>query len=411
MKKVTKQGFVPIVALGITVLITLVGALFYTMHEPGNPPFSFIKKEEKKIDNEINNILTQTPVKTETSKTVTNLTVKKELPSQKQYTPQQSCTSNINPQFTSAFTDLSVINAINPIGGIGGGSPGRSYIGVLEGKQAPIYAPANGILRTIIYVDRGEGYGEYGIFLKISCEVEILFDHIDKISDRLMKYAPKDSTQSSATQGNNEINISIQAGELLGYTDGTSLAHTFDFLVTNYGKKNKYINPKRWEWEQALYGTCPYDYFVPTLKSLYYEKLGKPSMSGFIKSDTCGNPSHDIAGTASGGWFKGDSTDKRGDYMAIAKQYNEVQIATRKDGLAFPSQQDVVQGKNSYFNLTDSAPKKYPSEIKLGESVCYESNNKWAFIKLLSNTELSFASGSGMCPSDFPSSQAETWSR
>ncbi|GEM_PF-1208755 len=410
MPQKTERGSVLIVVLGITVFIILGSTLLITTHEPGNPPFSFINKKSSSSTFQVKEI-SDTPKKQELI-TAPTPSPKQNSPVQPPYIPtQQNCTSNINPQFTHTFTDLSMIDALNPIGGIGGGSPGRSYIGVKQGMEAPIYAPANAILRTIIYVDRGEGYGEYGIFLKVSCEVEILFDHIDKISDRIAKYAPQDPTQSSGTQGNRELNIPIQAGELLGHTNGTSLARTFDFLVSNYGKKNSFINQKRWEWEQALYGSCPYDYFVPDLKSQYYEKLGKPSMNGFLKADGCRNPSRDIAGTLSGGWFKDDSTDKRGDYLAIAQEYNTVQIATRKDGLAFPNQQDVVQGKNSYFNMTDFSPKKYPSNVTPGELVCYSDNQQWAFIKLVSEAEILFAAGNGVCPSVFPESQAETWLR
>lgn len=328
----------------------------------------------------------------------------------KQYMKRQRCTSNTAPLFTHAFTDLSVIDALNPIGGLGGGSPGRSYIGVKEGNEAPIYAPADATLQTIIYADRGAGYGEYGLLMQVSCEVTILFDHIDRLSNTLIPFAPRTPKASSQMQDGKELGLKIKAGELLGYTNGTDLARTFDFLVTNQGKKNTFLNPKRWAWDQAVYGTCPYDYFTPDLKAEYYAKLGKPSERGFIKAHECGNPSHDIVGTLSGGWFTGKSTDKWGDYLAIAREYDEVRIAYRRDGNAFANTKDVHAGR-PYFHMTIYSPARYPSEIKAGESVCYESNTTWAFIKLVSNTELLFSYGNGACPSLFPEAQASAWIR
>ena len=46
--------------------------------------------------------------------------------------------------------ELEKINAFAPLGNITGGSPGRSYIGVKEGTETPIFAPADMILENII---------------------------------------------------------------------------------------------------------------------------------------------------------------------------------------------------------------------------------------------------------------------
>ena len=323
---------------------------------------------------------------------------------------RKTCDSAPLPVFTHPFTDLEKIKALNPIGGIGGGSPGRSYIGVKDGAEAPLYAPMSATLRTIVYADRGAGYGEYGLIFEAGCGIEIMFDHMDSLSDALKPYAPKGAAASSQVQTGQRLAVQVRAGELLGHTNGTDLAHTFDFFVLNYNKKNSFLNPKRWEWEQALYATCPYDFFTPELRAQYYDKLGKPTDTGLMKTTTCGNPSHDVSGTASGGWFKATSTDKRGEYLAIARDYNDVLLAYRKDGDAFASRKDVQTGA-PYFRLTDTSPRKYPADIKVGDEVCYSDRQQWAFIKLISATELTLARGTGTCPANLPSAKAEIWIR
>lgn len=438
MKRKNIEGAVSLVGIGIAVAVIFGGVILVATHTPGNPPFSFTNRTsdtavsaEKSIPAAMPASATATPPapeekKKQERKPVAQTAKKKtaatsppapqktsySLPSQTQRLPswRPGCVSNTNPRFTHAFTDLSFIDGINPIGGIGGGSPGRSYIGVKAGTEAPVYAPMDAVLRVIIYANRGAGYGEYGLIFRATCEIEFMFDHLDRISDALAPYTPKVAAASSQFQGDTELNIPIKAGELLGYTNGTDLAHTFDFLVTNYAQKNRFLNLARWEWEQALYSQCPYDYFADDLKRQYYAKLGKPDYTGFKSAKECGNPAHDVAGTASGGWFKGDSTDKRGEYLAIARQYDEAQVAYRKDGQAFPDPRSVQTGE-PFLNIAAISPDIYPADIKPGMSVCYGANSRWAYIKLVSKTELLMASGTGTCPAAFPEAQATAWIR
>lgn len=328
-----------------------------------------------------------------------------------------NCQSKDVAKFDVEFTDLSKINAINPIGGVGGGSPGRSYIGILKGVEAPIFSPTDAVLENIIYAKRPvdpanssatNPKGEYGLYFRLSCDVTFLFDHIDKVSDKILAVAPKEPSESSRVN-NPPVNLPIKKGELLGYTDGTPQARTFDFLIIDMSKPTTHINPKRWEWEQAVYAQCPYDFFTPELKEKYYEHIGevteKSNRREFIRASGCGELSHDKLGTISGGWFKGASTDTKGDFMAIArptKLTNRVDIAVKKDGLFGP---DSI--------MHDYSPKVFPEDIKVGEDVCYYDQNegKWAYVKLISETQLGLAKGSGNCPVTFPESQAETWER
>lgn len=227
----------------------------------------------------------------------------------------------------------------------------------------------------------------------------ILFDHIDKVVDKIKLVAPKEPAETSRVEFD-PVNLPIKKGELLGYTDGTPQARTFDFLLIDRSKPTNHINPKRWEWEQAVYSQCPYDYFIPSLKEKYYKKIGEVA-------ENCGTLSHDKLGTISGGWFKGESTDTKGNYLAIAREGKRVDIAQRKDGL---SEDGINDGESK---LRDYSPKIFPEDVKVGEEVCYhdQNQNRWVYIKLTSEKQLSVVRGTGSCPSAFPESQAQTWER
>lgn len=319
-----------------------------------------------------------------------------------------NCKDGEVAKFEVGFTDLEKIEALAPIGTITGGSPGRSYIGVKEGMETPIYSPTDAVLENIIYAKRpgSDKAGEYGLYFRVGCNVTILFDHLDRLSDKLKKLAPEKPTETSRVE-NPPVNLEVKTGELLAYTDGTPEAHTFDFLLIDRSKPATRINPKRWEWEQAVYSQCPYDYFMEELKKQYYSKLGVASYIGLEATNDCGSPSHDVLGTISGGWFKGESTDIKGDYLAIAREGKRVDVAQRRDG-------DFKEGIGSgESKIRDYSPKVYPGEVKVGEEVCYldQNQNRWAYVKLVSDAKLSFTRGTGSCPSVFPESQAEVWER
>src|SRR3990167_11443378 len=339
--------------------------------------------------------------------------------SSESYGGEGDCKSKEIAKFEAEFTDFEKINAINPIGGIGGGSPGRSYIGVIKGTETPIYSPTDMILENIIYAKRPNDSltsltntnpeGEYGLYFRLGCDVTLLFDHIDKVSDKIKQRAPKVPSETSRTGDKELVNLEIKKRELLGYTNGTPQARTFDFLIINSSKPATHINPKRWEWEQAVYAQCPYDYFTPQLKEKYYSKIGeaveKSGSREFIPSGTCWQLSYDVAGTVSGGWFKGGSTDSKGDFLAIARQAvspNRVNIAVKKDGLFISDSVIRVDGA-----------KVFPDEIKVGQEVCYQDSNqnRWGYIKLVSDEKLSFVRGNGSCPVTFPQTGSEIWER
>lgn len=307
------------------------------------------------------------------------------------------------PEFTYPFTDLSKIDAINKLGSFGAGSQGRSYSGIKEGMEVPVYAPTDATLETVIYTPRGgpETPPEYGLYFDTGCNVRFLLDHIDRVTDEIKALAPQSPASSTRTELGTKPNKKIKAGTLLGYSNGTPQARTFDFLVMNYANEVEHINPSRWTNDQTKYSVCPYDYYISPYKEQFLAKVGINSQGVFTPED-CGKPSQDIQGTLSGGWFKGDSKDSQGEFLGIGQNSARTEIVIRKDGMLT----DV--------NLQDwTLGKKKPKDVKAGEQICYsdQGSNVWAWIRLDMQDKIAFAKGSGKCPAAFPESQSEQWER
>ena len=183
----------------------------------------------------------------------------------------------------------------------------------------------------------------------------------------LKQYAPAEPSRSTATS--DDLSIPVKAGTLLGYTDGTVQARTFDFLVIDENIDIFHINPERWEWEQSLYSVCPYDLYVDDLKTKYYQKIGTATTTGFIKAENCGNISYDIAGTISGGWFLDETaTDSKGEFMLIGSVDDRVDIIVKNDS------------EITNLRITDYDAEILPQDVTVGESVCYEGfANDWVY--------------------------------
>lgn len=300
----------------------------------------------------------------------------------------EECLSDPNPTFTAEFIDRSKILFIKPLGDTQVDSTTRSRIVLKEGTEVPIYNPVDATLETITKKDE-----KYKLSLRVSCEVSYVFDGLIKVLD-----------------GINAQEL-IKKGELLGYVKGADQGSSFDFMVSNNSKPVSHINSKR--WEQDLYVQCPYDYFDTrndnNLRRDYIaynlvhndniiQKVWNKEQG--VSSIPCGDLSHDIAGTASGGWFKGGSTDIKGDYLSVNKYLSTVQVTIRKDG-------KLVEA------LTDYSPDILLPGVKPGSPVCYHdaNQNKWVFVRLESDNRLILAKGTGSCPLNFPQGDFETWER
>ncbi len=332
----------------------------------------------------------------------------KELPapfqeSQKIFPPEKNCVSNTNPVFRAPFTDITKIRSISPPGGIAVGSQSRSYVSAKAFENGsypdvPIYAPIDSTLEGITYAMRGsspKGRPEYRLDFRASCEVTYSFDHIPYVIDKIKNAGP--TAPANHTRTGAFVSIPVSAGEFIGYTDSIFVSG-FDFFLLNYAKEVPHINPSRWTSEHNTHADCPYDYFPDELKTLYYSYFAS---AGGTKQDNpaCRSASRDVAGTLSGGWFLGSSTDMQGSRLLVGSDFGDfVDLVIDRENQPRFSVRDY-NGKN-------------PEYVKAGDTVCYfdADRNIHAFLKLLTDTEMGADIGPGVCPGSFPTSH-EVWVR
>jgi len=302
---------------------------------------------------------------------------------------EENCKSDSSPVFKGTFIDRANILFIRPLGDTRANSAVSSIV-IKEGVEAAVFSPTDAVLEDVVKKD-----GKYKLSLRASCEVGLSFDRLDKVSEKIQ---PK---------------TSVTKGELLGYVSGTAEGSSFDFMVSNSSRQVSHINSKRWQDKEALFAQCPYEYFdnrndnnlkrdyiaytlvhnENTIQMVWNKEQGVSNIS-------CGELSHDLAGTASGGWFKGDSTDIKGDYLSINKYLSTVQISIRKDGKLTEA-------------LTDYSPDVLLPDLKPGKAACYGdvNQNKWIVVKLISDNKLSLAKGNGSCPTQFTQEVSDIWER
>ena len=316
-------------------------------------------------------------------------------------TQPPGCQHNIAPVFTMPFTNATMIQFVYPLGGISTGSPARSYVFVKMAPNGshlfvPVYAPVNMTLQGITYANRNYGQlgtrPEYRLDFQVTCEVSLTFDHIPTVEGWIASLGPSVPANNSRTGV--YVSVPAQAGKLLGYTDGTRVAGSWDFMVLNQAKPAFHVNESRWTSDQYRYGDCPYDYFTGDLKATYYSLL---SASGTTLTPLCGKVSRDVPGTIAGGWFQGNSTVVQGSRLLVGKFLNYMEMA-------------VSQASGPVFDIRDYRSMVDPATVMVGQSVCYSDGTSYAYLDLVSMLSMRVATGTGGCPTQLPYTY-QIWNR
>ena len=314
------------------------------------------------------------------------------------------------PVFTADFTDPALIKLVNPLGGLNVGSASRSYVQVAKDasgqyQTVPVYVPVDATLTGIFHkrADYGElgVRSEYRLEFMVDCNVTFALDHIANVTDAIAAAGPAEASPTSNI--GNSVSIPVKAGDALGSTDGTKLSGSWDFYLFNRSKKSYHVNPDRWESDHNNYADCPYDYFTDEIAAQYYAKLALwdgQKAAGL----TCGQASHDKAGTAAGGWFKDDSTDMRGVHLLLSNTATMVEVLREES-------ETSIERNNPRFGFRTYTYTKQPKDMTVGDAQCYSGDSKYLFARLTTADTLETARGTGSCPSTFPTADVEVWQR
>ncbi|MDA1226674.1 MAG: hypothetical protein O3A33_01760 [Chloroflexi bacterium] len=325
---------------------------------------------------------------------------------------EPNCKSDPSPVLTSHITDLNTISNILPPSVISGNwYKNRSYLNIdaeygTLAPSVPVYAPADSELIGITYYLQPmpdingdwQDVPQYELRLSISCEVTYGFDHLSELATGVSEYAPE-VPANTTRDAEKQVSISVKACDLMGYTTGTIVAHSWDFIFNNTTVQNSFANQERYEktgdLRVLLYAECPYDYFEGDMGDEYRALFG--GSNGSAAEADC-NTSFDVPGSIYGGWFQTPYVDQ-GEY---GRADWGMTIALMPDGyLRINEEQVSVQLGPQDDSFTD--PRTVTDEH------CFVSANGtgglqgWhVFLKMLTPDTMAATFNEGSCPKSLP---------
>lgn len=185
------------------------------------------------------------------------------------------CVSNPKVQFTHDFTDNDKIKAVEPTIITVGNSRHRAWLDIDTAKMAklPVYAPVDSELVNGVYKN-ARGVIDYDLHFQVSCEIWYLINHVTYPVDKIKNAFPKTPQTDTRTNPPFQEPIIVKAGELLGYTTGTSNAHNFDFGVFDLNHNNTGLpGDNGSEYGKEKNFICPFDVLPESIKTKYYRKI------------------------------------------------------------------------------------------------------------------------------------------
>lgn len=155
-----------------------------------------------------------------------------------------------------------------------GTDPRFSYVLIRdEGAPIPIYAPAPLLLVKIRYKDGFEAQrtreeGDWDFTFLVSCDVQVRVNHVNQPGEKLLAAYGYGTEPGTYWENGEQIDIEakmipaaevrFEAGELLGFTQGTPSAN-FDYVIGVNGNS-----------------VCPWEVFEEPVRSSLLAKLGPP---------------------------------------------------------------------------------------------------------------------------------------
>lgn len=329
----------------------------------------------------------------------------------------QKTESSKPPIFTEPIFDPSLIKNITPLGELMGGyEEAQALAGVminikpeaLSGrKEIEVRAPTDmHLLYYAFFKSPVDNEESWTLIFKLSQDIELKFDHITSVSQKIIDATTSNPSQSSAEQSPKK-EVSLKAGEVFAHTSGTSMAHNWNIYLIDKSYKNNFIKPERYSNERAAqrlyHGRCVFDFYQDNLKQQFINLMGY-NKAGQAKD--CGSISKDVAGTISGMWH----LDKNPG-SGISEKLDGIYASPLSVFKNSAGQVTIDQVDNKRLDIEPENPtNKDPEEIKTEH--CYQLSSGYAYFKIISDTQMQFSySNSSSCPAIFPEAQSKTYYR
>ncbi len=129
---------------------------------------------------------------------------------------------------------------------------------------------------------------DYRIVIQHTSTISSVYIHLDLLIDKIAVVAPPPGEYAS-------VNVDVEAGEIIGYYQGTIDYNVVDENIVLTG----FVNPESYQAESwKIHTPDPFDYFKEPMKSQLIEKCLRTAEPVGGKID------YDIDGSLIGTWFK-----------------------------------------------------------------------------------------------------------
>ena len=143
--------------------------------------------------------------------------------------------------------------------------------------EVPVYAPVDSYLISLGYYYSHGGEAIIKLDFQVSCEVAYYFDHLRVVEGKIAAVLPGQPAGDSRGTALKPP-IFLEAGELIGYTGGSSSSLNWDFGVLNTQNWNELPTDKPFNYsgnvKKYRFAVCQYQYFEESIKAECLSLLG-----------------------------------------------------------------------------------------------------------------------------------------
>ena len=281
-------------------------------------------------------------------------------------------------------------------------------------RSVPLVSPGDVVI-TEVFLNQRSGGGfpaqeDYDFTFWSCTDVRMSFAHVTTLAPSLAGRVgaigqscdpPYQAGGVTNRACRKSVSIELAAGEPIGTTGGP-MQGGLDWTTVDRRVSLPFVNPGRSWGASSEFGqsqaTCGLDYIVAALADSLRAKLGRPSARRTI-APVCGMHMHDVAGTASGRWYRPSRPDFPEDpHLALARDNYNPNLAAFSVGTSVPSLPTGVY----FFTPATSGMVNldFRNVSAIGTTYCYQTSNppRRILLSLLSATRVRIqAAGTGLC--------------